>query len=129
MQIQLSSQVVSQFLSGLIGVLALVVVGGLLSMLLRGMAKRFPFSRLALVFALSPLSLVRFLDQGDDLTLYLYAMIVLLIGISVDGISYLLEPKITPMSTQEAELEETGIEEDEEKTSDEPNVIVWEKAE
>lgn len=109
-------------------VLALVAVGGILSLILSGMAKRFAFTRLALILALSPLSLIRFLDDNSNSTVYLYAMIVMLIGITIDGINHLLEPKAQPKISQEPKSESAP----KEKTAPaevDPNVIVWEKAE
>ena len=126
MYLSVSDQMVSDFLSGLIAVFALVAVGGILSIMLGRMAKRFPFTRLALVLALSPLSLVHFMERTSGSTLYLYAMIVLLLGITIDGIAYLLEPKAATNPEAKAEPEEQQGE-----ASGEPNpgMIVWEKAE
>lgn len=115
---------VSEFLSGLVVVLALVVVGCTIALVLSGMARRFPFSRLALVFALSPLAFVRFIEYQSDSTLHLYAMIVLLMGITIDGINHLLEPKVRPAVQDADDEEREAIQEDEPQ----PGVIVWEKA-
>jgi len=122
MYFSISDQMVSEFLSGLLAVLGLVVVGSALALALGGMAKRFPFSRLSLILALSPLSFQRFLENDANDTLHLYAMIVILLGITIDGISYLLEPRVRP-AMREAQAEEA---EKEEVPS--PGVIVWEKA-
>ena len=122
MYFSISDQMVSEFLSGLLAVLGLVAVGSALALALGGMSKRFPFSRLSLILALSPLSFQRFLQNDANATLHLYAMIVILLGITIDGISYLLEPRARPV-IKEAQAEETD---DEEESS--PGVIVWEKA-
>jgi hypothetical protein len=122
MYFSLSDQLVSEFFSGLLAVLALVAVGSALALVLGGMAKRFPFSRLSLILALSPLSFSRFLESGGNDTLHLYAMIVILLGITIDGISYLLEPRARPVA-EEARREDPK---EEEETS--PGMIVWEKA-
>jgi len=120
----ISDEMVSEFLSGLVVVLALVVVGCTIALVLSGMARRFPFSRLALVFALSPLAFVRFIEYQSDSTLHLYAMIVLLMGITIDGINHLLEPKVRPAVQDADDEEREAIQEDEPQ----PGVIVWEKA-
>lgn len=123
MYFSISDQMISEFLSGLLAVLALVAVGSALALILGGMAKRFPFSRLSLILALSPLSFARFLEYGGNSTLHLYAMIVILLGITIDGIAYLLEPKERPEALK-AENDEKAA------TAEEPppGVIVWEKA-
>lgn len=123
MYFSISDQMVSEFFSGLLGVLALVAVGSALALALGGMTKRFPFSRLSLILALSPLSFSRFLGYGGNTTLHLYAMIVILLGITIDGISYLLEPR-ERSSAQQAKAEEA-----EKVEEPSPGVIVWEKAE
>ena len=123
MYFSISDQMVSQFFSGLLGVLALVAVGSALGLALGGMTKRFPFSRLSLILALSPLSFSRFLGYGGNTTLHLYAMIVILLGITIDGISYLLEPR-ERSGAQQAQSEEA-----EKVAEPSPGVIVWEKAE
>jgi hypothetical protein len=122
MYFSLSDQIVSEFFSGLLAVLALVAIGSALALVLGGMARRFPFSRLSLILALSPLSLSRFLESDGNATLHLYAMIVILLGITIDGISYLLEPRVRPVA-EKAQSEEQ--EKDEESA---PGMIVWEKA-
>lgn len=123
MYFSISDQMVSEFFSGLLGVLALVAVGSALALALGGMTKRFPFSRLSLILALSPLSFSRFLGYGGNTTLHLYAMIVILLGITIDGISYLLEPRVRS-DAQQAQSEEA-----EKVVEPSPGVIVWEKAE
>ncbi len=114
---------VSEFLTGLSAVLALVAVGGFLLLILMGFSKQFPFTRLALVLALTPITLVRFLDGEGNSTLYLYSMIVSLVGITIDGINYLLLPKPAPKP------EESAVERKPAAGKAESNVIVWEKAE
>ena len=102
--------------------MALVAIGAALALVLGGMARRFPFSRLSLILALSPLSLSRFLESGGNATLHLYAMIVILLGITIDGISYLLEPRVRPV------VEKSQAEEPESDEENSPGMIVWEKA-
>ena len=114
MNINIPDQIIREFLGGVSAVLAVIAVGTFLWFILRGIARRFTFTRMALILALSPLSLVNFLDQGAESILYLFAMIAILLGITIDGINYLLMPKELP----KAEPEEAK-----------PDVIVWEKAE
>lgn len=76
---------------------------------------------------LSGLSVVfaQFLDRGGNSTLFLYAMIVVLLGITINGIAYLLEPKASKVVEGE-QADQPG-----QTTAQEhkPGVIVWEKAE
>lgn len=124
MNISITDQMVSQFLSGFIAVAVLIAIGGFLSMVLSGMSKTFPFTRLALVLALAPLSLVNFLAYGGSSMLYIYAMGVVMLGITIDGINHLLMPKEKPQAAPQAVKAEEIREE-----APRPGVIVWEKAE
>ena len=127
MNISLTDQMASQFLSGVIAIFALIAVGATLSVLFKAMDEKFTFTRLALVIALSPLSLVSFLDAGYVSTLYLFSMIVAVLGITIDGINFLLLPKepIKTVSMVEKEKEKEEASEIEPDSS----VIIWEKAE
>ena len=122
MYFTISDQMMSDFLSGLAAVFTLVAVGGLLSLILTPLARRFPFSRVALVLALAPLSLVRFLEMGSCPTLYLFSMIVTLLGITIDGIGHLLEPRHEPAAEPEAAASDKA-------ESSKTSMFVWEKAE
>jgi hypothetical protein len=122
MHVSISDQMISDFLSGLVAVLALVAVGCTLALMLGGMARRFPFSRLALVLSLAPMSFARFLEPEGSANLHLYAMIVILLGITIDGISHLLEPKVRPNVAEKQEEEPAA------SAERGPGVIVWEKA-
>jgi len=124
MQLSISDNMVSEFMSGLFAVFALIGVGAAIMLALSGLAKKFPFIRIALVLALTPFCLFRFLENGSVSTLYLYAMIVVLLGITIDGINYVLTPK---EAVSKAKPEEAAPKK-EEKTSD-PTMMVWEKAE
>jgi hypothetical protein len=124
MQFSISDNMISEFASGLFAVFALIGVGAMVMLLLTGLGKKFPFTRLALVLALTPFSLFRFLENGSVSTLYLYAVIVVLLGITIDGINYLLVPKEAVLKTDPSKAES---EEPEEKPD--PGMIVWEKAE
>lgn len=124
MKINITDQIISEFLSGVIAVLAVIAVGALISFILRGISKLFPFTRVALVIALAPLSLINFLDQRAGTALIIYAMIAALVGIIIDGINHLLLPKEKPQAKPEP------VEKQEEETVESrPGVIVWEKAE
>jgi len=117
---------ISQFISGIVPVLVLIVVGAILSAVFKKMDKRFMFTRMALIVALSPLTLVNFLGQSGASPLYLFAMIAVLLGITIDGINHLLLPKELP----KAESEDAGeVGKNEAATKPGPSVIVWEKAE
>ena len=125
MNINITDQIVSDLLSGVMTVLVLILVGSALSVALRKMARNFPFTRMALVLALAPMCLVRFLDYGENSTLYLFAMIATLLGITIDGINHLLTPKEASRAVPAEAVEEAVKEE----TPSKPGVIVWEKAE
>jgi hypothetical protein len=127
MQFSISDNMVSEFLSGIFVIFALVSVGGVLSLVLQGMARRFPFTRLALILGLAPISLVHFIDRAGTSTLHLYTMIVLLLGITIDGINHLLEPKAAPKLKEEPKKTDEAVEEREKEPV--PGMIVWEKAE
>jgi hypothetical protein len=121
MEFYITDEMVSQFLSGLVPILILIAVGAVLSTLFKAMNKKFAFTRMALILALTPLSLVNFIEPSSASSLYLFAMIVALFGITIDGINHLLMPK------EKADVEEVA--EQEETSQPEPEVIVWEKAE
>lgn len=128
MNVNLTDQTVSNLLSGLITVLVLIVIGKVLSSALRKMDKKFPFTRMALVLALTPLTLIRFFNYGDSSTLFLFAMICTLLGITIDGISHLLEPKEVPGAMPAEATKEEAKEEAKEQVPSRPGMIVWEKA-
>jgi len=125
MNFSISDQMVSQFLSGLAVVLALVAVGGVVAILLRGMAARYPFARMAIALALAPLSMGRFLDSGGVASIQLYAMIVMLLGITIDGINHLLTPKEAAKPEPQALANTASPAPGKAK----PGMVVWEKAE
>ncbi len=121
MKIYITDEIASQFLSGLVPILILIAIGAILSFLFKRIHQTFSFTRMALILALPPLSLINFIDPSSVPSLYLFAMIVSLFGITIDGINQLLMPKekidFKEISAQEATPES------------EPEVIVWEKAE
>ena len=123
MSFNITDQIISQFFSGLFIILVLVAVGGSLSVVFKTMSKKFAFTRLTLMLALTPLCLVAFLDRNSVATLYLFSMISVLLGITIDGINYLLLPKELPKTAQKNKREDAA------ETESNPEVIVWEKAE
>ncbi len=128
MNINITDRMTSLFLSGIISVLVLIVVGAILSVVFKKIDKKFVFTRMALIVALSPLTLINFLEQDSASTLYLFAMVAVLLGITIDGINHLLLPKELPKELTKAEVEEAGKAEENEAAT-EPGVIIWEKAE
>jgi hypothetical protein len=148
MRFGINDSVISGFLSGLIIVFALIAVGGLLASVLRRMSDRYPFTRLALILALTPVSLVHFLDQDTRYLLFTYVLIIALMGITIDGIRYLFEfrARLRLSAAMEAERTqlrrssgESAVEEDSTATEvafpkpaekeKRPSVIVWERVE
>jgi hypothetical protein len=125
MHFSITDSVVSEFLSGLIVVFSLLGVGALLLLILGILIRKFPFTRLSLVLALTPLSLIHFLGHGTVSTVLLFSMISVLLGLTIDGINYVLLPKhvenkpVSVPAHKEAEAEEPA----------KPGMIVWEKAE
>ena len=129
MQFSISDSMISEFISGLFVVFALIGVGAFLMLILSGLARRFPYTRIAIALALAPMSLIRFLDNGTESTLHLYAMISILLGITIDGINHILTPKAAARAKEAAadtQHPEPHVETDDEE---EPGMIVWEKAE
>lgn len=129
MHFSISDEMVSQFMSGLVAVLALVAVGCTLALILGRMTRRFPFSRLALVFALSPLAFVRVLEYEGNATLHLYAMIVILLGITIDGLAYLLVPRKRPAEKAAKEVPEEESAPIKAPKKGTPRIFLWKKAE
>lgn len=123
MSINLTDQIVSQFLTGLFIILVLIAVGSSLSVVFKAMGKKFPFTQLTLMLALTPFCLVSFLDRSTTNTLFLFSTISVLLGITIDGINHLLLPKEKPQSAPKSR-EKDGV-----GTETNPDVIVWEKAE
>ena len=123
MNFNITDEMVSQFLSGIVPIIFLIAMGSVLSVLLKGINKNFEFTRMALILALPPLSLVNFLDSDTTSSLYLFVMILPLLGITIDGINHLLMPK----EPSNEELKE--VKEEEPAKGQEANVIIWEKAE
>jgi len=147
MRFGINDIVISEFMSGLIIVVALIMVGGLLEFLLRKMADRYPFTRLALILALTPVSLLHFLDQDTRYLLFTYMLIVATMGVTIDGIRYLFEFRAQLRITAELEAEriqsrrfseepavvvgEVSVQKDAPQPAQDhkPNVLVWERVE
>lgn len=122
MNFNMTDEMVSQFLSGIVPIIVLIAIGTALSFLLKGTNKNFEFTRMALILALPPLSFVNFLEPDTTSSLYLFVMIMALLGITIDGINHLLMPKDVLAPKTETAKEEDAVEEPK------PEVIVWEKA-
>lgn len=125
MQLSISDSMASEFISGLFVVFSLLGVGATIMLLLTGLAKNFPFCRISLVLALTPFSLIRFLERDANSTLFLYAMIVVLLGITIDGINHVLTPR-AQHKIPKITVDESASDSDEEEPN--PGMIVWEKA-
>ncbi len=121
MRFTLSDQVISEFLSGFFAVFALVAVGCLIAIVLKKIIGNYPFIRISLVLALTPLCLVQFLGS-DSSSLYLFSLIIIPLGLTIDGINYLLHQK------KKAEAEQEAAEHQDKTEDPDSNVIVWEKA-
>ena len=120
MHISIDDQIIGQLVAGIVSVFILVGVGVILTFASRAIGRKFAFTRLALVLALPPFCLINLLDRGSVSTLYLYGIIVVVLGMAVDAIHHLL-PRKEPLETDHGTDTETG----------EPNsdAVVWEKAE
>ncbi len=94
MHISIDEQIASQLISGTIAVAIMVGIGILLSILLKVVvSRRFAFTRLALILVLSPLCMINLLDRSSVSTLYLYGIVVIVLGMTIDGIAHLLHPE------------------------------------
>ena len=149
MRFDINDSVINEFLSGLIIIFALIAVGGLLAFVLKKMTHRYPLTRLALILALTPISLLHFLDQNTRYLLFTYVLIIALMGITIDGIRHLFEfrAQLRLRAEREAEraqlrkasgesvteISEVTAQEDASIPSEEeekrPGVIVWERVE
>lgn len=121
MEISINSEILSQLINGIIAVIILVAAGTILTLASKMLInKRFPFTRLALILALPPFCLINLLDRGSMSTLYLYAIIVIVLGMAIDGIAHLIRPEKLSGSNRKKKEPATGAE---------PDAIVWEKVE
>ena len=93
MQLMFSDETLSRFLSGLLIILILISIGTIIGWLLGKLRKKHPFSRLAIMLALPPLSFIQFISDNQRPAFYIFTMIVLVAGITIDGMAYLLTPK------------------------------------
>lgn len=122
MTIDIPNQIIGGYLGGVIAILAVVGLGALLFYILKIFAEAFPFTRLGIVLALSPLSLFFLTDDRVRAALFIYAMITTLIGIIIDGTNHMLpgrKPQAYPgQSKHDGETDESD-----------PDGLVWEKAE
>ena len=123
MNIYIPDQIIKEVLSGVTAVLAVIAMGAFLLFILRGIARKFPFTRIGLVLALAPLSLINFLGNSESTVLLIYAMVTTLLGISIDGINHLLMPEGQSQPAQDPAKQK------EETVEPNPDTMVWEKAE
>ena len=122
MNINIPDEIIREFLGGVSAVVAVIATGAILFFLSRRIARKLPFTRMGLVLALAPLSLINFLGNSESTALPIYAMIMTLLGISIDGINHLLLFKDPSPPAQNPE------EQEEETVEPNPGVMVWEKA-
>ena len=119
----LDSELISRFLLGTIAVFAMVAIGGAFANMFRSVNKRFCFTKTALILTLPPFCLSLVLDRSSLSTLYLYAMIVIVIGFSVDAARHLIAIWRHGESLPSPRNENTSASESSEKG------MVWEKIE
>lgn len=137
MRFSISDSMVSEFMSGLFAVFALIAVGAALMLILTPLRNKFPFTRIALTLALTPFSLIRFMEHPATSTLFLYSTIAILLGITIDGINHILTaPKREakpeePVRAQVAPPAPISRPEpkEQEVPAPEPGMMVWERAE
>jgi len=115
-------QLISYFLTGTVALFALVAIGGALANAFRTISRQFAFTKLALILGLPPFCLAKCVSRSSLSTLFLFAIIIIVLGFTIDGIRYLLltwrEPgnATTPAKkTQDGNSDGKGI--------------VWDKAE
>lgn len=129
----ITNEMIASFLNGLVFVLLLVLVGSILALILAWMAKRFPFTRIALVITLSPLAFIRLLELADYEFIQKYAMLTTLAGFLIDGIHHLIRTYLPPRAetspAAEVEGQDSSNQEAEQSADSPKDSIVWEKAE
>lgn len=126
----ITNEMIASFLNGLVFVLLLVLVGSILALILAWMAKRFPFTRIALVITLSPLAFIRLLELADYEFIQKYAMLTTLAGFLIDGIHHLIRTYLPPQAeVAEAEGQASSNQEEDSSADSPKDSIVWEKAE
>ena len=119
MEISINNEILSQLINGIIAVILLVAAGVVLAIASKIMInKRFPFTRLALILALPPFCLINLLDRASVSTLYLYAIIVIVLGMAIDGIAHLIRPENSLQKNRKKKA-----------PASDPDAIVWEKVE
>ena len=125
MRLNITDQLISEFFSGVAAVVAVIAVGAFIMFLLKGLGKKAPFTRIALSLALAPMSLINFLGRNESTALVYFAMAIALLGVIIDGLNHLLQPR------ERAETKARPVIREEEKPEAEsnPGVFVWEKAE
>jgi len=122
MVINIPDPIIREFLGGVSAVLAVIAVGTFLWFILRGIARKFTFTRMALVLALAPLSLINFLGNSESSALLIYAGVTTLLGITIDGINHLLMPN------EQLQPNQNPAKQADEIVESNLGVLVWEKA-
>jgi len=120
---QLDNELINHFLTGTLGIFALVLIGGALANVFRVISRRFSFTRTALILALPPLCLSQCVDRSSLDTLYLFAIIITVLGFLIDGALHLAATWHGEEDGKPARSAKTADEEKDDKR------IVWEKAE
>ena len=67
MNINIPDEIIREFLGGVSAVVAVIATGAILFFLSRRIARKLPFTRMGLVLALAPLSLINFLGNSEIL--------------------------------------------------------------
>jgi hypothetical protein len=129
MRFNITDQLISEFFSGVAAVLAVIAVGAFIMFLLKGMGKKAPFIRIALALALAPMSLINFLGRSESTALVYFAMAITLMGIIIDGLNHLLQPRERTATKVEPVIQEQKQEQEKPEADSNPGVFVWEKAE
>lgn len=114
------NELINQFLTGTIAVFVMVLIGGSLAHMLRSISKRFTFTKSALVIGLPPFCFSLCLDRGGLSTIYLFAIVIILIGYVIDGIKHLL-------LAWRGEDDVSGTPPGEPATESREKKVIWEK--
>jgi hypothetical protein len=124
MHLSISNEIISDLITGLTALFILVLLGCILSIVLGRMKKQFPFTRLTLILALPPLSMIRFLDPVGVSALCICVVVLMLLGITIDGIKHLRQS-----DDEKQESDHRKNKKESASKEADPNVIVWEKLE
>lgn len=122
------NELINQFLTGTVSVFLMVLIGGTLAHLLRSIGKQFTFTKSALAIALPPFCFSLSLDRGSVSTIYLFAIVMILLGYSIDGVKYIMLARRTdgepsPATSGQSDIAQNNASEDDGKK------VIWEKVE